>query len=304
MGCPQQGILAQTLTFTVTTRNASGAAVDADSSPTYRVYEDQTQTAIVTGTMSKLDDANTTGFYSETISVTAAAGFEAYKTYTIYIEATVATTTMNLGYGFVCLRAEVAQELATGPVGPADVLAVVNSRLKRTETNVDRELRAALKEITGLGDFLEATESPTLAADSESVSLPTDFKTIRAVSIDGEPLDDMTLDDYLKGTGTGASKGEPQKCTRFKGEILFDTTADQDYTVRIDYFRYHPGDVSTILLPDEFREAIYRLTTAHVADSFDLDDQAKKWRSRFSDEMSFLKPQEKRPVRRVKYRDI
>jgi hypothetical protein len=86
--------LSDNLTFTVNTHNATtGAAADADSVPAYRVYEDETTTPILTGTMAKLDDDNTTGFYSEQIALTAANGFEAGKSYSIRISAAVSSVT-------------------------------------------------------------------------------------------------------------------------------------------------------------------------------------------------------------------
>jgi len=72
---------------------ATGAAVDGDSAPTYRVYEDETGTAILTGTMALLDDANTTGQYSEQITLSAANGFEVGKSYTIRIAGIVGGVT-------------------------------------------------------------------------------------------------------------------------------------------------------------------------------------------------------------------
>lgn len=82
------------LTFAVNTHNPStGAASDADSAPTYRVYEEETATPILTGTMALLDSTNTTGFYSEAITLSAANGFEVGKSYNIYIEAAVSSVT-------------------------------------------------------------------------------------------------------------------------------------------------------------------------------------------------------------------
>ena len=76
------------LTFPCNTHKA-GEAFDADSDPLYRIYEDETGTPVTTGTLTKLDDANTTGFYTERIQLLAATGFEKGKSYTIYEEATV-----------------------------------------------------------------------------------------------------------------------------------------------------------------------------------------------------------------------
>jgi len=53
----------------------------------------------VTGECS-LDDANTTGFYTELIAVTSGNGFESGKTYTIYIEATVDSDTGGICFAF------------------------------------------------------------------------------------------------------------------------------------------------------------------------------------------------------------
>jgi hypothetical protein len=82
------------LTFCVNTHTpATGAAVDADAVPGYRIYEDETAAPILTGNMALLDDANTVGFYSEQIAVTVANGFEAGKSYTIRITGVVAGVT-------------------------------------------------------------------------------------------------------------------------------------------------------------------------------------------------------------------
>lgn len=83
-------------TFTVNThRFDTGAATDADSAPTYRVYEDETSTPIVTGTMALLDSANTAGFYSEQVTLSAANGFEKGKSYNIYIQGAVNSVTAS-----------------------------------------------------------------------------------------------------------------------------------------------------------------------------------------------------------------
>ena len=127
MGCPTSVSLQGTLVFSICTHDPTTLVLsDADELPTYRVYEDETGTAILTGTMSKLDDANTTGFYSEQVECTAANGFEAGKTYTVYIQAVVAGDRGGISYGFQCGPVE---ETGFGSVavnhdyGGADTLA-------------------------------------------------------------------------------------------------------------------------------------------------------------------------------------
>ncbi len=101
MGCPAECQIGDNLVFSITTHDPdTGVLTDAGSNPAYRVYEDETSTAILTGTMAKLDDANTTGFYTELIACTTANGFENGKTYTIYITATVDSDTGGICYAF------------------------------------------------------------------------------------------------------------------------------------------------------------------------------------------------------------
>jgi len=111
MGCPSETVIGKNLVFGITTHDPdTGILTDADAAPAYRVYEDETATAILTGTMAKLDNANTTGFYTELIACTAANGFEDGKTYTIYITATVDSDTGGITYSFKA----VAESSATG----------------------------------------------------------------------------------------------------------------------------------------------------------------------------------------------
>jgi len=101
MGCPSKAYLNDGLVFGICTHDPdTGVLTDTDSDPIYRVYEDEVETPVLTGTMSKLDDTNTTGFYSEFISCTQQNRFNASKTYTIYIEAIVAGDTGGMCYAF------------------------------------------------------------------------------------------------------------------------------------------------------------------------------------------------------------
>ena len=101
MGCQSNVELGDNLTFSITTHDPdTGVLTDADSAPAYRIYENETATAILTGTMSKLDDSNTTGFYTELISCSVANGFELNKSYNIYIEAAVGGDTGGISFAF------------------------------------------------------------------------------------------------------------------------------------------------------------------------------------------------------------
>lgn len=121
------------LTFpAITHRFDTGALTDADSVPAYRVYEDETGTPLLTGSMAKLDDANTTGFYSEQVTLSAANGFEVGKCYTIYITAAVNSVT---GGSFHTFKVEAAPALASA-------LATAQTSIDDLPTNA--ELATAL----------------------------------------------------------------------------------------------------------------------------------------------------------------
>lgn len=96
MSIPNQLIIGEVFEFTAQSHDGNNVAVDADALPTYSIYEDGTSTAILTGTMSKLDDDNTTGLYRAAVTASEASGFEKYKTYNTYIAAVISGTTYNM----------------------------------------------------------------------------------------------------------------------------------------------------------------------------------------------------------------
>jgi len=112
MGCPTQCILGQNLTFSIQAKDGTGAPVAATGSVAYAVYEDETATAILDGSMSQL--ASQTGFYSEQIECTADNGFERYKTYTVRVSATVSAVSVARTYAFICLGVEDSPTASTG----------------------------------------------------------------------------------------------------------------------------------------------------------------------------------------------
>lgn len=72
-----------------TQRFDTGAATDADATPTWRSYEENNDTVIANSDCAKRDDANTTGYYYARGQITAAAGYEVGKTYEVRAAATV-----------------------------------------------------------------------------------------------------------------------------------------------------------------------------------------------------------------------
>lgn len=80
--------LEETITIDfVTSSPTTGAATDADTTPTAEVFEDATDTAIITPTVVKR--TGKTGNYRVPVACTAANGFEAAKSYNVVVAATV-----------------------------------------------------------------------------------------------------------------------------------------------------------------------------------------------------------------------
>jgi len=132
MGCQSIVELSNNLTFSICTHDPdTGILTDASGNPSYRIYEDETATAILTGTMGKLDDSNTTGFYTEQIACTSGNGFELGKSYTIYIEATVSGNLGGIAFSFtvISLADQVFDEVVEGALKARQILRLLLAAL-------------------------------------------------------------------------------------------------------------------------------------------------------------------------------
>lgn len=112
---------------------STGAATDADSAPAYRVYEDETATPILAGTMALLDGGNTAGFYSEQITLSAANGFEIGKQYAIYISYAVATIAQATHHTFQ-VEAPITLGAAGAPVNTTAASATITTGTQSSGT--------------------------------------------------------------------------------------------------------------------------------------------------------------------------
>jgi len=126
MSCPSRAALGEDLTFSVRAYDANGAFVDADSLPTYDIYEGDDEDTILSGTMPKFDDDNTTGLYAKTIEISEANGFEQYKSYTINIETTVNGASVAQTYSFIVGGTEYIVNIDKSDLG--DLRAVTSYR--------------------------------------------------------------------------------------------------------------------------------------------------------------------------------
>lgn len=232
MGCPDQVVLSEDLTFTVSSRDANGEPVDADGLPTYKIYEDESGTAMsgFPGTMAKLDDANTTGFYSEQIEVTAANGFERYKSYTIRIVSQIAGFNVAKNYTFQAVGAEDVAGTTGSGSGTKDLDYLLglakyhgwNDWTTNGEAAAIRFINNTLELLATLAPwpFYQKRDGRiTLATDDEDQVCTNDGDTaidnithmgnlIRAGRM--SPLDPIpTIDEWLRKKSVSSSTGPP-----------------------------------------------------------------------------------------------
>jgi len=112
---------------------SSGVASDADATPTYRVYEENNDTAVASGNCALRDDANTTGFYYARAQITTAAGYENGKIYNVRVAATVSTisaaavvgtfkvVSSGTGAGAITWEYTLTDSVSALPIADADV---------------------------------------------------------------------------------------------------------------------------------------------------------------------------------------
>ena len=204
------------LTFSVQTqRFDTGVATDADSAPSYRLYEDETGTPILTGNMAALDGSNTNGFYSEQITLSAANGFEVGKSYTIRIDATVNSVA---GAALRFFQVETAKSTASAlstVEGKIDTIDTVVDDIKAKTDNLPTD-PADASDISGAFSTVNSTLSTIAGYIDTEVSaikaktdlIPTDpadaSDIAAAFSITNGKVDAVksVVDDILTDTGT------------------------------------------------------------------------------------------------------
>jgi len=133
MPVPTIGLLTKAFSWSMDVRDSFGVSADADAVPTYAIYEHETTTAIVTGSMAKL--GSVTGYYTEDIDLAVASGFESFHTYQLRISWTYNSKDYSKSYAFTVLGADTLAEAGGGsyPVSLADMKLHLKSETDETD---------------------------------------------------------------------------------------------------------------------------------------------------------------------------
>lgn len=227
MGCPTQVELGNNLVFSVATHDPdTGVLTDADAVPAYRIYEDETAAPILTGNMAKLDDAGTTGFYTELIACTTGNGFEAGKNYTVYIAATVDSDQGGITYGFNVTDIYTKLLKYVQLLARSDAAIETDNATELTAINADGG--------SGAGDYSAQTDSLE-AANGYLVDIDTEVDAIltavESIAVTGSPLN-LIADGRTLTTGTEGATAYTD--TYFEDGVYHTITVDTT-TIDIEY---------------------------------------------------------------------
>jgi hypothetical protein len=219
------------LTFPANTHTAStGAATDADGAPAYRVYEDETSTPILTGTMALLDSANTAGFYTEQITLSAANGLEKGKCYTVYIEATVGGVKGTMSHTFQ-IEAEVDSNSVSNIGSGVITAAAIATDAIDADAIADNAINAgaiASDAITAAKIATGAITAAKFAADAITSTVVAD-NTITAAKIASDAITAAKLASDVATEIRSVASGTSDSGTTLTMVDAARTEADTDY---------------------------------------------------------------------------
>ena len=193
----------------------------------------------------------------------------------------------------------------------AEVLAALNIRLARTETDVSEYLRAAAIHIAQRTGRLELFESISLTDGTGGYDLDAASGDVVAVTVnDGTyesgPLERIDLAELTRRRqdASGGTEAEPTAfCTRNR-TIYFDPVPDTAYTATIWYIGVHGQTVTALELPEDWRELVVARTCYEYALAMRLFEDAAVWERKFEGDLKAARGAGAMAAGAVKYRDI
>lgn len=162
--------LEETIVLDFTTHSpTTGGVSDADSTPSVDVFEDTTDTAILTPTPVKR--TGKTGNYRVSVACTAANGFEAGKSYNVVASATVGGVTGKGVVGSIQLRTRSTDDVLptssyTAPPSAASIRSEIDANSTKLDVTVGSRLSTAgytAPNNAGISSILTAVDTEVAA---------------------------------------------------------------------------------------------------------------------------------------------
>jgi hypothetical protein len=139
--------------FSVTTRGTSGL-VDADSAPTFDIYEQATDTPVASGTMTKR--TGYTGVYRGTFTPTTVGGYTVGRYYDVVVSGTVSSITDKAVALTFVLRSASIDDVST-----ATTASAIRTAVGLASANLDTQL-------TAIDDYID-TEVAAIKAKTDNL---------------------------------------------------------------------------------------------------------------------------------------
>ena len=168
----------------------------------------------------------------------------------------------------------------------AEILAHLNSELRRAETDIDEHILEALKDLSLQDDFLWSDDTIPTTDGGASYSIPDDCKKELVIKIDNNrPLGKITFREYqvLIADETSSDRDEPDRYAIHGGKIYPYPTPDAVYQMKVYYpaFILESGAIDNITFKDIYRNAIYTKTKAQFCKSKGLKDDALTYEAKY-----------------------
>ncbi len=150
-----------------------------------------------------------------------------------------------------------------GTLTAATIRQQIINRTKLSDvrlTDIDEEIINTLVDMTGRGDMdiLTGTVEHLVTLGDMSFALPAGYKAVKSIKLAGyRNLSLINYDDYQMGVMDGIT-GVPGGYAVNNRQIYLSPAPDSSYTVSLDYSYTHPRDLTSIIIPDTLREALYQ----------------------------------------------
>lgn len=206
----------------------------------------------------------------------------------------------------------------------AELIKVVNNNLNRgystSGTKLDEKITSVLKDLSQRGNFLQDEFKRATIIDRDYYSLPTNFKDLLFVGM--KSSDDVTIyrdlvyerfKEYKRGIYGSSITGTPTRYTWMSGYMYPRPIPDAVYNMYWWYSYYHPENLTVdsvdykacdyILFKDIYREAIEMGLCYKVTLGLNLDNDAKKFKVLYLEQVSIQRANLKEEIKISNYRD-
>jgi hypothetical protein len=179
----------------------------------------------------------------------------------------------------------------------ADLLTFANNQLRRSETDIDEQIKLVLGDLL-VFNFLEAQDtSLTLEQGDTSFELPDDYKGLISIvlndgSVDLEPL--LPMPGGYKGyreamdSFTSGDQSNPKYYAIFNGNCYVYPTAGQSFTITFDYYKNNALDPDSIEYSDKFTSLFKFGSAYYVAMRYGLSRYITIWEPVYRNQITMM----------------